>query len=98
MRTKEEILEELEANTLNTEFLIYTKENVLHAMEVHADEFACGFAEWKVNNASDFCEANSFCGQSLKRGQWIYFKDGHKDRIVTTTELLEIYKQQINGL
>lgn len=57
------------------------------AMQQYADEFACGFAEWKEEEKIELSFRTS-------RKGCIYV---YKDMAYTTIELLEIYKQQING-
>jgi len=57
------------------------------------DEFACAFAEWIAQNANNYLESD----KSINMNEFEYLKDNEESIIVTTTELLEIFKQQING-
>jgi len=63
------------------------------AMQEYADEFACAFAEWIAQNANNYLESD----KSINMNEFEYLKDNEESIIVTTTELLEIFKQQING-
>ena len=82
MRTKEEILQNQKHG-----FNSGQKESALNAMQEYADEFACSFAEWKEEEKIELSFRTS-------RKGCIYV---YKDMAYTTIELLEIYKQQING-
>lgn len=63
------------------------------AMQEYADEFACAFAEWIIES--------KYKVVSIKKGIIYSDEDIVKpDSVIefyTTTELLEIFKQQING-
>ncbi len=88
MRTKEEILQNQKHG-----FNSGQKESALNAMQQYADEFACAFAEWIAQNANNYLESD----KSINMNEFEYLKDNEESIIVTTTELLEIFKQQING-
>ncbi len=58
-----------------------------------ADEFACGFAEWLVKNASNCLESD----KAIKNNEFEYIIDEGEIIIVTATELLEIFKKEQDG-
>ena len=88
MRTKEEILQNQKHG-----FNSGQKESALNAMQQYADEFACAFAEWIAQNANNYLESD----KSINMNEFEYLKDNEESIIVTTTELLEIFKKEING-
>jgi len=94
MRKKEEYLEGLDMTTLKTEFEIYTKPTVIDVMQQYADEFACAFAEWIIESKYKLI--------SIKKGIIYSDEDIIKpDSVIefyTTTELLEIFKKEQDGL
>lgn len=84
MRTKEEILQNQKHG-----FNSGQKESALNAMQQYADEFACAFAEFMAENYVPI----------LQHQKLQYWQKNYQDKSkkYTTTELLEIFKQQING-
>ena len=65
------------------------KEEILKALPKYADEFACAFAEFIAENYVPI----------LQHQKLQYWQKNYQDKSkkYTTTELLEIFKQQING-
>ena len=65
------------------------QKDALKAMQEYTDEFACAFADYLVKN---------YQPRFPNKGEWVKIIDSNKfKRVYTTTELLEIFKQQING-
>ena len=88
MRKKEEILQNQKHG-----FNSGQKESALNAMQQYADEFACAFAEWIAQNANNYLESD----KSINMNEFEYLKDNEESIIVTTTELLEIFKKEQDG-
>lgn len=101
MRKKEEILKALQGiklclmahpdNEENSEFEIRINqiEEIEESIPKYADEFACAFAEFIAENYVPI----------LQHQKLQYWQKNYQDKSkkYTTTELLEIFKQQING-
>lgn len=62
--------------------------SITEAMQEYADEFACAFADYLVKN---------YQPRFPNKGEWVKIIDSNKFKTVyTTTELLEIFKKEIN--
>lgn len=93
MRKKEEILADnggmlLERMIEQPDRMLITPKEGLQAMQEYADEFACAFADYLVKN---------YQPRFPNKGEWVKIIDSNKFKTVyTTTELLEIFKKEIN--